>query len=461
MYQSKQQLTIQTNALPIQDSSASVQVDQKETSVVGMQNGGNPQAEAFIYHSKRLQDDLQTLGLKIKLHEDHIKLLKSQGNKLDDSILESQVILGKYHSSSGPKTENENHFSLQSEEETTGQILQHEKSAAGVFCKLKTRHGSQASHLQSTKDVLGIVASLGIVEDENLSRIFSEYLGLDNMLAIVCKTYEGVKALETYDQEGYIIKSSGLHGLGASIGRTIDDRFLVICLENLRPFAGEFVVDDPQRRLDILKPRLPNGESPPGFLGFAVNMIDVESKNLFCVTASGYGLRETLFYNLFSRLQVYRTRAEMLLALPLISDGALSLDGGIIRSTGVFYLGNRQDIDVRFAKSSGMLNKPDYYAATERQIQEMKWKKENLMDDLKRETSLWKSAKDSFERKKEELLKFLADSATYASQVGNNLLIHLSCSRKIYAGCCTREIDAKMILTKNQVDSLTTKKWEA
>lgn len=46
------QLTIQTNALPIQDSSASVQVDQKETSVVGMQNGGNPQAEAFIYHSK-------------------------------------------------------------------------------------------------------------------------------------------------------------------------------------------------------------------------------------------------------------------------------------------------------------------------------------------------------------------------------------------------------------------------
>ncbi|XP_031269326.1 protein DEFECTIVE IN MERISTEM SILENCING 3-like [Pistacia vera] len=146
-------------------------------------------------------------------------------------------------------------------------------------------------------------------------------------------------------------------------------------------------------------------------------MIDVESKNLFCVTASGYGLRETLFYNLFSRLQVYRTRAEMLLALPLISDGALSLDGGIIRSTGVFYLGNRQDIDVRFAKSCGMLNKPDYYAATEKQIQEMKWKKENLMDDLKRETSLWKAAKDSFERKKEQLLKFLADSATYASQM--------------------------------------------
>lgn len=99
--------------------------------------------------------------------------------------------------------------------------------------------------------------------------------------------------------------------------------------------------DDPKRRLDLLKPRLPNGECPSGFLGFAVNMINIDMENLFYVTASGYGLRETLFYNLFSRLQVYRTRAEMLNALPLISDGAVSLDGGMIRSTGVFSLGTR------------------------------------------------------------------------------------------------------------------------
>jgi len=101
------------------------------------------------------------------------------------------------------------------------------------------------------------------------------------------------------------------------------------------------VVDDAQRKLDILNPRLPNGECPAGFLGFAVNMINVDSSNLFCVTPNGYGLRETLFYNLFSRLQVYKTRAEMIQALPCISEGALSLDGGIIRSCGVFTLGNR------------------------------------------------------------------------------------------------------------------------
>ena len=108
-----------------------------------------------------------------------------------------------------------------------------------------------------------------------------------------------------------------------------------------RPYAGEFVQNDPQRRLDILKPRLPNGECPAGFLGYAVNMINVDSTNLFCLTASGHGLRETLFYSLFSRLQVYITRAEMVLALPCITDGAISLDGGMMRRTGLFSLGNR------------------------------------------------------------------------------------------------------------------------
>ena len=54
------------------------------------------------------------------------------------------------------------------------------------------------------------------------------------MLAIVCKTYEGVKALEVYENEGCIKKTAGLHGLGLSIGRTLEGRFHVICLENLR-----------------------------------------------------------------------------------------------------------------------------------------------------------------------------------------------------------------------------------
>lgn len=54
------------------------------------------------------------------------------------------------------------------------------------------------------------------------------------MLAVVCKTLDTVNAMESYDKEGLVKKNSGIHGLGASIGQTIDGRFRVICLECLR-----------------------------------------------------------------------------------------------------------------------------------------------------------------------------------------------------------------------------------
>lgn len=109
-----------------------------------------------------------------------------------------------------------------------------------------------------------------------------------------------------------------------------------------RSYTGEFIADDPQRRLAILVPRLPNGETPPGFLGFAVNMITIDSTNLYCISKNGCGLRETLFYNLFLDLQVYKSRKDMLKAVSCIRNGAISLDGGIIRSPGVFSLGHPQ-----------------------------------------------------------------------------------------------------------------------
>ncbi|KAG8634322.1 hypothetical protein MANES_17G027400v8 [Manihot esculenta] len=326
------------------------------------------------------------------------------------------VVLGKYHYATQPKIENDHHSSNQSEEETLEQILRREKSAAGILCQLRLRHGTDASHLSLTKDVLGVVATLGRVDDDNLSRLLSEYLGVETMLAIVCKTYEGVRALETYEEEGHINNGSGLHGLGASIGRALGGRYLVICLENLRPFSGEFVADNPQRRLDLLKPKFPNGECPPRFVGFAVNMINVDCRNLFYVTSSGHGLPETLFYKLYSRLQVYKSREDMFHALPCISDGAISLDGGMIKVTGFFSLGNRNDMDVRFPKPSMPSNIPDNVSETEKQLTEMKWKKDKMLDDIKPEQALLNAAKYNFERKKEEFVKFLAESSAYAMQ---------------------------------------------
>ncbi|KAJ0620629.1 hypothetical protein HanHA300_Chr00c0796g0813921 [Helianthus annuus] len=104
------------------------------------------------------------------------------------------------------------------------------------------------------------------------------------MLSLVCITYDGIKALVTYDKDGSINKNSGLYGLGTAIGQPLDGIFSVICLENLRPYVGEFMPNDPQRGLDLSKPRLPNGETMAGFIGFAVNMIHIDDTNLFHLT---------------------------------------------------------------------------------------------------------------------------------------------------------------------------------
>ncbi|CAN4085714.1 unnamed protein product [Withania somnifera] len=376
-----------------------------------MQNGT---AEAVICNSKKLEDAMQEIGLKIKHHEDNIKFLKTQKNRFDDSILDMQVSLGKIHSASVTSSENKESSNGRTEEETIQQIIRYDKSAAAICCQLKT----QSIHIPFMKDVMGIVALLGKVDDDNLSRILSDYLGLETMLGVVCKTHAGVKALETYDKDGFINKSSGLHGLGASNGRPLDGRFLVICLENLSPYGGEFIADDPQRRLAIMKPRYLNKETPPGFLGFAVNMINIDTENLYSVTSADHGLRETLFYNLFSRLQVYKTRADMLQALPLIADGAISLDGGIIKRRGVSALGERE-VEIKFPKSSGRLNLPENYFDLESRMKELKWKRARFVEDLQREQTLLDHAKFNFEIKKQEFVKFLAHSSSYVTATDN------------------------------------------
>uniref|UniRef100_A0A1D1YP43 Protein DEFECTIVE IN MERISTEM SILENCING 3 n=1 Tax=Anthurium amnicola TaxID=1678845 RepID=A0A1D1YP43_9ARAE len=364
------------------------------------------EVEKMITHSKKLEHDLRKLGLKVKHREDNMRLLKRQINKIGDSIIDIQASL------TGEEARSVIH--QQTEQQTIEHILMQDKTAAAIVCSMKIHHALQASKLLLIKDVLGVVATLGKVKDDNTSRLLSEFLGLETMLAIVCKTYESVKALEEYDRNGTIDKNAGLHGLGPSIGRLLDGRFLVICLENLRTYTGEFVADDPQRRLALLKPKLPSGECPPGFLGFAVNMIIVDPEYLSCVTSNGHGLRETLFYSLFSHLQVYKTREEMQLAIPFISDGAISLDGGMIKTTGLFYLGKREDDEVRFPTCSVLSNLP---LNIEEELTLMQWTKERHTEDMQREEASLNHVKNLFSTKKQELLQHLSETVQYVNQV--------------------------------------------
>ncbi|XP_072076142.1 protein DEFECTIVE IN MERISTEM SILENCING 3 isoform X1 [Arachis hypogaea] len=328
----------------------------------------------------------ESIKNEIKKHEDNLKFLNSQSNRLAESILDLQVSLGRYHSCSVITPDNES-GSSNTEDDTAEQILKKENSAAGIFCWLKAN--AQTSNLALEKDAVGVVATLARVESDELSRILSEYLGLQTMLAIVCSTNEGVNALEKYNPEGTINCNAGLHGIGSSIKRKVNGRFAVICLEAFRPYVGGFVANDPQKKLAIPKPRFPNEECPAGFIDYAVNMLYLESNNLSFVTSSGHGLRETLFYGLLSGLQVYRTRNEMMSALPCIDEGAVSLDGGMIKKNGMFVLGSRKDVEVKFGIVSGRSGVvPPNYSQAEEVVRRLKWESTKLAEDIQREQQL-------------------------------------------------------------------------
>ncbi|KNA17555.1 hypothetical protein SOVF_078860 [Spinacia oleracea] len=112
-----------------------------------------------------------------------------------------------------------------------------------------------------------------------------------------------------------------------------------------RAFPGEVLEHDHQRRFDVRDPTLPDGTTPPGFLGYAVNMIDISVDHIHVKTVAGRGLRETLFYYLFRDLQVYETKEHMKRAFGYIPNSAISLDGGIInkKDTPTVSLGSMYD----------------------------------------------------------------------------------------------------------------------
>ncbi|CAH8358793.1 unnamed protein product [Eruca vesicaria subsp. sativa] len=391
-------MSFQTAPFAVQTPTTMMQLDPKETS--STDNGaGMSQVEFALFNSDRLQSDLEGMGNKIKQHEDNLKFLKAQKNKLDGSILDLQVYMSKLHQTSTSSSENSD-TNLQGEEDVNEQILRHVNSAAGVLSYVQSHHYSQASLLDMTNGVVGVVAKLGKVNDENLSQALSDYLGTS------------------------VDRNGAIHGLASSIGRTIEGHFDVICLENLRPYVGKCIAGDPQRRLDLPKPKMPNGEYPPGFLGYAVNLVQIDPAYLLCVTAYGYGLRETLFYSLFSHLQVYKTRVDMISALPCITDGAVSLDG-IIRKAGIFTLGTRDAVaNMRFTKPSTSQTK-DNYSEAERKMNELRWKKEKTLEDMKRAQVLRDHVVYNFGKKKEEFVRCLAQSS-YTNEVVNLLDISSS-----------------------------------
>ncbi|CAN1793956.1 Protein DEFECTIVE IN MERISTEM SILENCING 3 [Linum perenne] len=258
--------------------------------------------------------EFEKLRKGIRKHEDNLKSLRAHANRLDETMRNLDDVMAKHRTSDESEERKE-----MTEEKIRKEVR---SSAAGIMLEFKTRYPEMALDLSVFRDTVGIVAALATVDSEDLSRMLSRYLGLDKMLGIVCRTFNSVKTLEKYYKPAASISqiktNKGVHGFATSMGMTVQGRFLVFCLEELIPFPGGLVDNDPQRRLDIPNPRLPNGKTPNGFLGFAVNLLNLENKGTSYVTFEGYGLRETLFYALFS----------------------VSLDGGMVEKPGIFTLGH-------------------------------------------------------------------------------------------------------------------------
>lgn len=77
-------------------------------------------------------------------------------------------------------------------------------------------------------------SQISIFLDFSFSRILAEYLGEDQMLALVCRDFEAARALEEYQQNGEIDYTCAVHAKANALGKFIVGRFSVICLENLR-----------------------------------------------------------------------------------------------------------------------------------------------------------------------------------------------------------------------------------
>ncbi|VVB17368.1 unnamed protein product [Arabis nemorensis] len=206
-----------------------------------------------------------------------------------------------------------------------------------LFCCLYRKAPPPQSLFLSKKGVFGIVALLGSVSSTSLSRVLSEYLGEDKMLALVCKSPQFGPNSVQYRR---------LQSEAAKLGRSITtNRLHVRCLESddaTSTWMGGLVENDPQRKLSMDDPKSPDGDPLPGFKGYAVNMIHLGSEELTIQTYSGHGLRETLFYDLFRNLQVYETQKHVEAARPFI-DGckAVSLDGFIVKKNRYIYIGCR------------------------------------------------------------------------------------------------------------------------
>lgn len=102
------------------------------------------------------------------------------------TILALLVAIGKNYVSSSTEKEDPSH--MKNQKKIIQNILKREGSAAALWYRMKNQPETQASDRILTKDVIGMVATLGMVDDDNLSRWLQFFSNLSLFPSCKCIT---------------------------------------------------------------------------------------------------------------------------------------------------------------------------------------------------------------------------------------------------------------------------------
>ncbi|XAR52204.1 hypothetical protein NMG60_11020146 [Bertholletia excelsa] len=346
---------------------------------------------------KELAEDILKYGLAIGDHEQALTELDVCRGALEREMSTLQGSL---------ELDLVNHSGILHGKEAMMELIEQKgDSASAVICRLFREIPLQNQQDNFMGDIVGVVALLGTVKTVELSRIFSEYLGEDQMLAIVCKSCIAAESIERYQKNGRIDHEHALHAVARALELPINGRYLVICLEEIRPYKGKL---SREGKLALPDPILQSGNIPSGYLGYAVNMVNLDVCHLHTRTNAGHGLRETLFYCLFGELQVYETREAMKMAKACIKHGAVSLDGGIIRGNGIISLGNWEPvICFPVIVPVNLLNLSPDRMAILKELEEKRIELKQTLDKKKKLSKTCKKLERKFSEKRDRYHEFL------------------------------------------------------
>ncbi|MCO5580545.1 hypothetical protein L7F22_034413 [Adiantum nelumboides] len=174
-----------------------------------------------------------------------------------------------------------------------------------------------------------------------MSRALADFFGEHSMLAVVCKTSEAAGLLVRLNEsDGSIDDTCGLYDYIKRQKQNIHEKLRIFILENMRLYIEGLEESDLQKLLKLVQCKLIDGFVSRGFLGYAVNFMQLNEEH--------GGLRESPFYSLLKELQVYDARRNLFSAKSALTAGGTSLDGSMVQERGCEDFGQWQKPKILF-----------------------------------------------------------------------------------------------------------------